>query len=160
MANSMYRLISKHDSVKVMENLTTGQKSLYASNSFNSGDIISAFNSRKTLKEPNYLTVQLDDDVHILLEPEYLQYINHSCQPNAFFDTKTLKLIALTKIDSDDELTYCYPSTEWNMQQPFTCMCKKDKCLGRIQGARHLPNEIIPQYRFSDSIQRKLNEKH
>lgn len=160
MATSTNRLISKHGSVYVMEDGETGQKALYANNSFNTGDIIATFSSKKTLKEPNYLTVQLDDGVHILLEPEYLQYMNHSCQPNVYVDTKAFQFIASTEISSGEELGFFYPSTEWVMQQPFDCVCKRDNCLKRIQGARYLSNEITRQYRFSDFIQRQINKRH
>lgn len=156
----MYLLISEHGAVRVMEDIRNGQKSLYTNKIFNAGDVIASFSNENTLEEPNYLTVQLDDGVHILLEPKYLQYINHSCQPNAFFDIKTLQLIALTEISSGDELSYFYPSTEWNMQQPFDCNCEQDNCLKRIQGARYLSVDTIRQYRFSDFIQKQLNKKH
>jgi len=35
-----------------------------------------------------------------------------------------------------DELTFFYPSTEWDMAQPFDCLCGAPTCRGRISGAK------------------------
>ena len=39
-----------------------------------------------------------------------------------------------------DELTFFYPSTEWEMDRPFRCRCGagEGKCLGWIDGAKVL----------------------
>jgi hypothetical protein len=46
-----------------------------------------------------------------MLNPEWLQYINHSCDPNVAFDTAAFKLIALKDVKPGDELCFFYPST-------------------------------------------------
>jgi hypothetical protein len=143
---------------EVWECTTTGNKSLKASVTFAPGDIISAFRAKETLTEPNYLTVQLNEQEHIMLAPEFLQYINHSCNPNVFFDTTDRVLRCLTKIELGEEITFFYPSTEWCMAQTFDCNCKTEKCLGCIQGALYLHPAILQTYKLSDYIKQKLEK--
>ncbi|KAM3555798.1 hypothetical protein MY1884_005397 [Beauveria asiatica] len=37
-----------------------------------------------------------------------------------------------------DELTFFYPSTEWEMAQPFQCLCGTPTCRGTIDGAKKM----------------------
>jgi hypothetical protein len=96
---------------------------------------------------------------HILLFPEHLQYINHSCDPNVFFDTSSLVILALRDIAEGEEISFFYPSTEWEMDQPFTCHCGSAKCLGQIRGAAYLPAETLQQYQLSEFIQQQLHDR-
>ena len=137
---------------EVWECPLTSVKSLHATVTFNPGDIISTFGAKEILTEPNYLTVQLNNQEHILLTPEFLQYINHSCEPNVFFDTTKKVVTCLRKIDEGEEMTFFYPSTEWSMAQEFDCHCGTQGCLGRIQGAAHLHPDILPKYQISKHI--------
>ncbi len=91
-----------------------------------------------------------------MLAPEFLQYTNHSCNPNVFFDTTDFVLRCLTKIEVGEEMTFFYPSTEWCMAQTFDCECKTEKCLGDIQGALYLHPAILQTYKLSDYIKQKL----
>lgn len=55
------------------------------------------------------------------------------------FDTKARVIIAGPKgLKKGEELTFFYPSTEWNMDQPFDCECKKPTCFGSISGAKDI----------------------
>jgi hypothetical protein len=65
--------------------------------------------AREYVARPTYLSVQVADDRHIHLAPEFLQYINHSCEPNTFFDTKNGKVVALRDITPNEEITFFYP---------------------------------------------------
>ena len=144
---------------EIRECQTTGDKSLYNTVEFKSGQVISNFGPKKILDRPNYLTVQISDRQHIMLNPEYLQYINHSCSPNVFFDTKNMEVIALRNIEIGEELTFFYPSTEWSMDRGFDCICQSNNCLGCIKGAAHLPLDILKQYKLSEYIKQKLGIK-
>lgn len=141
---------------EIKECQKTGGKSLYSTVEFMPGDIISQFGAKETLDRPNYLTVQVSDRQHIMLDPEYLQYINHSCAPNVAFNPTDGVVTALRKIEIGEELTFFYPSTEWSMDRGFECVCQSPNCLGYIQGAAHLPRNILAQYQLSDYIQNKL----
>lgn len=135
---------------------TNGQ-SLCASVQFKQGEAISAFGSKEIREEPNYLTVQMSEDKHIMLDPERLQYINHSCEPNVFFDTERMETVALRDISAGEALSFFYPSTEWSMDRGFECVCNSEDCLTQIQGASHIPQTILQKYRVSPYIKQKLS---
>jgi hypothetical protein len=142
------------------QNNITGEKSLHATIAIRQGDIFASFEAAEIHATPNKYTVQVGDEIHIILQPEYLQYINHSCDPNVFFDTTSMQLSALRNITVGDELTFFYPSTEFAMASPFNCFCESQNCLHRIQGASYLSQETIYRYKFTDFIMQKLNIPH
>ncbi|GGA10182.1 SET domain-containing methyltransferase [Okeania sp. KiyG1] len=141
---------------EIRESQTTGYKSLYATVEFKPGQVISTFGGKEILDRPNYLTVQISDHQHIMLDPEFLQYINHSCSPNVFFDTQKMVVIALRNIEMGEEFTFFYPSTEWSMDRGFDCFCQSENCLEYIQGAAHLPLDVLKQYKLSQYIENRL----
>src|ERR1700754_2359603 len=106
-----YRLISDHQFAQVRRNASNEQNALFARRSFQPGEVIAEFFAGTIAAEPTYLTVQVDIGKHITLDPEFLQYINHSCEPNVFFDTTSLQLVALRPIAIEEEMTFFYPST-------------------------------------------------
>ncbi|MEM1172006.1 MAG: hypothetical protein AAGJ08_23730 [Cyanobacteria bacterium P01_H01_bin.35] len=63
---------------EIWECKTTGNKSLHTTIEFKSGEVISNFGNKEILDKPNYLTVQIGDREHIMLDPEYLQYTAYS----------------------------------------------------------------------------------
>jgi len=159
LTNPEYRVISEHNFAIVRQNLVNNQKAFFAQLSYRPGDIIADFSAGQILSEPTYLTVQIDINKHIMLQPEHLQYINHSCDPNVFFDTYAMQITALKTIEQGDEMTFFYPSTEWDMAQPFTCYCGSDKCIGEINGAAHISTEVLSNYKLTRFIQQQLHER-
>ena len=152
--------ISNYGFARLYQNNITGEKSLHATVSYKAGDVFSKFEAAETLTTPNKYTVQVNEEIHIILDPEFLQYINHSCNPNVFFDTTRMELSCLKDISSGDELTFFYPSTEFAMASPFNCFCGANNCLHKIQGASFLSQEVIHHYKFTDFIMQKLNIPH
>jgi hypothetical protein len=152
-------VVSNHVFANVLLNNSTNQKALHAAVSFSPGDIISTFGAGITQSFPTYLTVQTGTDRHITLMPEFLQYINHSCSPNVFFDTSSMQLICLQPLQPGDELTFFYPSTEWDMAQPFVCNCGSKDCLQLINGASHLSVQTLAKYRLTDFIKSQVKQK-
>ncbi len=152
--------ISHYGFATLYQNNITGEKSLHATVHHKAGDIFSKFDAAEIRTVPDKYTVQVNDDTHIILDPEFLQYINHSCNPNVFFDTTRMELSCLKDIAPGDELTFFYPSTEWSMASPFNCFCGDNNCLHKIQGASFLPPELIYHYKFTDFIMDKLNIPH
>lgn len=144
---------------QVMRNNATGQKSLHATAFFDVGETLCLFSAGSVRETASYLTVQTGIGKHIILQPEFLQYINHSCEPNVFFNTTTMELVALKSIQPGDEFTFFYPSTEWDMAQPFHCHCGSRHCLQHIQGAAYLPDEVLRLYQLSDFITRQLQNR-
>lgn len=154
-----YRLVSDHTFAVVRQNIVNNQKGFFASRPYRPGEMVAEFSAGDILSEPTYLTVQIGSDKHIMLQPEHLQYINHSCDPNVFFDTYTMQVVALKDIAEGDEMTFFYPSTEWDMSQPFTCHCGTANCLGEIRGAAHISPDIISRYKLTRFIQQQLHDR-
>ncbi|KAK8107179.1 Histone-lysine N-methyltransferase ash1 [Apiospora kogelbergensis] len=119
--------------------------------------------------EPTYATVQYGKDEHLDLNSDLL-YINHSCEPSLvspypiqagpIFDTANLQIIAGPNgIQAGEELTFFYPSTEWEMAQPFDCLCGKPTCRGRIGGARDMTKKQLEGLWINGHIRELLEEK-
>jgi hypothetical protein len=154
-----FRTISNHIVGEVRRKLSNGQNYFFALRSFRPGEVIATFSAGTISAEPTYLTVQVGIRKHITLDPEFLQYINHGCDPNVFFNTTTMQVLALKNIGIEDEMTFFYPSTEWKMSQQFECYCGSPKCLGKIRGAAYLSPIVQMQYRFTDFIQQQLAKR-
>ncbi len=154
-----YRTISNHVIAEVRQKTSNEQNALFALRSYQPGEIIANFSAGTISAEPTYLTVQVGIGKHITLQPEFLQYINHSCDPNVFFDTTTMQLVALKELAVEEEMTFFYPSTEWKMTQSFNCYCGSNNCLGEIRGAAYLSKEAVGHYRFTDFIQQQLAKR-
>jgi len=157
--NPSYRLISDHIFAVVRQNIDNNQKAFFAQQKYEAGQVVAEFSAGKTLSRPTYLTVQVGIDKHIMLQPEHLQYINHSCDPNVFFDTHAMQVVALKPIAEGDEMTFFYPSTEWDMVQPFKCYCGTSRCLGEIKGAAHINPQVLRSYTLTRFIQQQLHDR-
>lgn len=144
---------------EVRTDILANNRSLFSRKNFAAGEIISEFGWRAMYSEPSYLTVQLSETEHVELFPEYLECINHGCDPNCFFDTATLQLVALKPIHEGEEMRFFYPSAEWDMDQPFECNCGAKNCIGIVKGAKYLTDTQLRRYRFTDFIQQKLASK-
>ncbi len=138
----------------VKENKSTGEKALFSVRQFRAGEVISSFGATAFRSKPSYLTLQTGPRMHIMLYPTLLQYTNHSCRPNVFFDTQRMKLVCVRDIAGGDELCYFYPSTEWEMAQPFECRCGTPDCLGIIRGAVFLTVSQLQQYPVNEHIRK------
>ncbi|KAJ5216559.1 uncharacterized protein N7498_002966 [Penicillium cinerascens] len=59
-----------------------------------------------------------------------------------------------------DELTFFYPSTEWEMVQPFQCNCgAQGQCRGLISGAANEEPYILHQYWLNKHIRDLLQDR-
>lgn len=154
-----FEVLSRHAFGDVLLNTSTRQKCMHATKELKRAEIICRFHAGITQSFPTYLTVQTGIDKHITLQPEFLQYINHSCAPNVFFDTTTMDLVCLKPILPGDELTFFYPSTEWDMAQPFVCNCGSKECLQLINGASHLDQSTLKKYQLTDFIKQQSKQK-
>lgn len=156
---SSYTILNHQAFANVLQNNITNEKSLNTTKAFKKNEVLCSFSGGTISLTPTYLTVQIDLNKHITLQPEFLQYCNHSCNPNCFFDTTSFELVALNDINVDDELTFFYPSSEWNMDQSFACNCGNKNCLHTIKGAAYLSKEILLTYRLTDFIQSMLEKQ-
>jgi len=159
LTNPEYRLISDHGFAERMQRLSDNQNALLAKRSFRPGEVVSDFWAGTISAEPTYLTIQLDVAKHVTMQPEFLQYINHSCAPNVFFDTTAMQVVALKHIEEGEEMTFFYPSSEWEMKQPFQCYCGSPACLGEIKGSAYIAKNVLKQYRLTDFIQQQVAKR-
>jgi hypothetical protein len=142
--------------LEIWECAVTHNKSIHTTLDLEPGQVITNFRLKEVLTEPDYLTIQVGEDQHSMVDPLFLHFTNHSCNPNVVCDIQNLQFIAIKPIAKEEELTWFYPSTEWNMNQPFNCICQSGNCLGYIQGSAHLSTSILTQYQLSDFIKTKL----
>ena len=138
----------------------TGYKSIYASRDIKPSTILLEFGHGGILTNPTEFTLQIDDNQHIVIKPDYLNYLNHRCNPNVFYDLKRKELICLRSIKYGEELGFFYPSTEWKLKQKFKCCCLDTNCLGEIGGAVYLSKNVLAKYRLSDYIIQKSKKQN
>ncbi|KAL1935637.1 hypothetical protein VTP01DRAFT_4777 [Rhizomucor pusillus] len=105
-----------------------------------------------------YSSVQVSPTEHVELNSDLL-YMNHSCDPSALMDVDRRAVVAAKDIKAGDELTFFYPSTEWDMAQPFSCWCGSSQCIKTVQGARHLPTETLNKFVLSKHIKDLIAER-
>ena len=79
------QVVQRYAFAEILRNTATGQQQLSSLQAYQPGDVLCSFHAGETVSTPTYLTVQVGIDKHITLRPEFLQYINHSCDPNVFF---------------------------------------------------------------------------
>lgn len=121
--------------------ITSSGARLVATKAIKHGSIVHQIKDYRVLRKPTYQTVQTGLDTHI--EESYLSYMNHSCSPNVAINTTTFMCVALRNIKRSEELHFFYPSTEWEMDRPFTCHCGSPQCLQIISGAKHLALDTL-----------------
>ena len=61
-----------------------------------------------------YSSVQISEEEHIELNSD-LVFMNHSCEPSTRMDVDKRAVVAAKDLVPGDELTFFYPSTEWDM---------------------------------------------
>lgn len=108
-----------------------------------------------------YTSVQTGPDSHIELNSD-LVFCNHSCDPSLEFDMGKMEVRVGRgrEIKKGDALTFFYPSSEWDMAQPFPCNCAAKNCCGMIDGARNMDIKQLRRYWLNDHIEQLLAAKH
>lgn len=72
----------------------------------------------------------LDGDI----EENYAKFINHSCNPNCeyFYENDEIWILALRKIEKDEELTFNYGFELDEDYVNYPCRCGSENCVGFI----------------------------
>jgi SET domain len=125
-------------------------KRLITTSAIEKGKAFHELTDYTVISSPTYTSIQINRAVSI--EEFYGAYLNHSCEPNITVDTTRLALIAARDIKAGEELTFFYPSTEWDMAAPFPCLCGSPTCLGLILGAKYLSLHVLSQYFINHHI--------
>jgi hypothetical protein len=97
--------------------------------------------------DADFLSVQISTQEHIL--DQLLEAMNHSCSPTTFVDVHRMQVIAARDISVGEELTFFYPSTEWEMDRPFQCQCQSPQCIGFVAGAKNLSISQMIQFQLN-----------
>ncbi|KAK9766323.1 hypothetical protein K7432_004672 [Basidiobolus ranarum] len=129
---------------------------LVATRDFKTGDVVSKIEG-KSISGVFYHTVQVDEKQHIELTND-LAYCNHSCEPSIIFDTTRMVTVALKDLKEGDELTFFYPSSEWDMAESFSCVCGSSQCIHEVKGAKYLTKDILSRYFINDHIQAQFSQ--
>jgi len=121
--------------------------SLFANKNFKKGDKVMPIKG-----ELVDISVATPEAVQItakkFVDTKYLvveDFINHSCSPNTKFDFASMWFIAIKDIHKNDEITFNYLTTEWDIKKGmekygggFECLCGSKNCLKNIDGFKYL----------------------
>jgi SET domain len=128
--------------------------SLVANVPFRRGDLILPLIGRLSVR--SYRTIQIDGSTH--LDGDLMAFMNHSCRPTSIVQVQAMGVRAAVDLKQGDEITFFYPSTEWDMVRPFECLCGADDCVGFVAGAQYLSTDILRRYFINPHIQELFGE--
>jgi hypothetical protein len=131
-------------------------RSLTTRREYKKGEIICVIPSELVQNKPTQYTVQVDRDRHV--EVRELASMNHSCDPSVILDTSRMLVFAARDLAAGDELTFFYPSTEWEMSAPFICLCGAPSCIHVVAGARFLPLSTLEHHFLNRHIRELMIE--
>jgi len=129
-------------------------RSLITKQAYTKGEIICEIPTEKLFDKANRYTVQIARDKHT--EVGKLSALNHSCDPNVILDTERLLMVARRDIEKGEELSFFYPSTEWEMDAPFICLCGASNCIHVVAGARFLPLSTLETHYLNRHIREMM----
>jgi len=131
-------------------------RSLVTKRAYAKGELICEIPTEKVVNKANRYTVQIDKDKHT--DVGKLAALNHSCAPNVILDTENLLMYACRDIEKGEELSFFYPSTEWEMDAPFICLCGSSNCIHVVAGARFLPLSTLERHYLNIHIREMMIE--
>ena len=147
-------------STTTMETLTIKTenkfRTLTTKRAYKKGEVICDIPSENLTNEPNRFTVQIGRDKHTHVGK--LAALNHSCDPNVILNTENMKMVAYRDIEKGEELFFFYPSTEWQMDAPFICLCGSANCINVVAGARFLPLSTLERHYLNPHIREYMIE--
>jgi hypothetical protein len=131
------------DSIRVV--LEAGEYRLVAIRSIFAGEKLFLLEGEIT-PLPSRYSVQVGENQHVDKEANpsnemgldrfFWRFFNHSCDPNTVIRERTV--FARRDIKPEEEITFNYNTTEWEMAEPFICHCGSVNCLQEIRGFKHL----------------------
>jgi hypothetical protein len=131
-------------------------RSLITKRAYSKGEVICEIPTEKFFDKANRSTVQISRDKHT--EVGKLSALNHSCDPDVILDTENLLMVARRDIKKGEELSFFYPSTEWEMNAPFICVCGASNCIHVVAGARFLPLPTLENHYLNKHIREMMIE--
>jgi hypothetical protein len=122
------------------------------------GEVFCRIRDYRVVRAPTYQTVQVGSRLHAMALGS-LASLNHHCNPNVLVDTARMACVALRDIRPHEELSYFYPSTEWEMDRPFLCLCGADNCIRIVAGARYLSADVLGRYFINQHIHQLITSE-
>lgn len=105
--------------------------------------------------------LQVEEDLFQvpLVEGDPADYFNHSCDPNAGFNSP-FSLVAMRDIALGEEVCFDYAMSEDNHFDEFPCGCGTVNCRGQVTGKDWQRPELQERYwgYFSPYLQRRLEK--
>src|SRR5512138_2541230 len=88
-------------------------RSLTTPQAYKKGEIICEIPTESLYDKPNQFTIQIGIEQHV--EVKDLSAMNHYCDPSVILDTTRMLVFATRDLEPGYQLTFFYPSTEWEM---------------------------------------------
>jgi hypothetical protein len=153
---------SHPDLIKVVKGDKPYQAAAYSLVQLPAGSLFAKITTATSVPHDTYTSVSDGPGSRIELNSD-LVYCNHSCDPSLVFDMKRfeVRVVDHRDLSPGDALTFFYPSSEWEMVQPFQCECGagREICLGLIAGAFKLDASVLRRYWLNDHISEQLRQK-
>jgi hypothetical protein len=121
------------------------------------GAVVYHIAGHRITETPTYQTIQVGRNTHIE-ELGVIAYLNHSCRPNTLIDVAQLDVLATRDIAAGEELNFFYPSTEWEMDRPFICLCGAPQCVRLVAGAKYLSVDTLSRYFINPHVREMIFE--
>ena len=109
-----------------------GEKGIFAKEDIKKGETILEF-EKNFVEAPTKTSIQIDEKLHQESRNQEAEenFINHSCNPNAYINFSNLTLVALRNIKKGEEITFNYLTTEHELAHPF-CVTANQKIVTSI----------------------------
>lgn len=121
------------------------------------GDVIAVIHDAVQTPHPTYQTIQIGSQMH-LCDLGVVAYMNHSCEPSALIDVSSMTVVATRHLSPGEEINFFYPSTEWEMAQPFVCTCGSPRCVRLVAGAKFLSVDALSRYFINAHVQEMVQQ--
>lgn len=121
-----------------------GNKGVYAVATILCNDVIMELEGT-LVDQPTRYSIQLSENSHLEMPANgdvvsyFWRFLNHSCKPNTCIDVNQRHVVALRDIAKDEEITFNYNSTEYEMAEPFICSCNGNRVF--VKGYKYLDQE-------------------
>lgn len=148
----MKEIIASYTTLVRRDHQENSGNRLIASSFLRSGTVVNPIVVGQVLHYPTQTSFQIDQGRH--LEDAFVSLINHSCVPNIIIDLASTQCRAIRDIAIGEELSFFYPSTEWEMSHPFICHCGHLGCIGVVAGAKFLSPYVLSRYFINQHIKK------
>lgn len=115
-------------------------KGVFAVRDFRESEMIVKLEG-KVVDHPTQTSLQIGEEKHLEGVLHSWHNLNHGCNPNAYINHEDFTLRPLWPIQSGEEITFDYNSTEYDMCVPFECLCGEENCRKAIKGFKYLSSE-------------------